>query len=165
MKTIYSIGHSNKSEEELVAKLQKHGITDLIDVRTYPSSKYNPQFNRVQLERYIPQGGMKYHWRGKNIGGLAGNSRFEETIEKILGAVKDDRKICLMCSESKPHECHRTQTIEPVVEKLGGKMVHILWTEIDGSDIMGEQAVVQTLFGEEEKPRRRNSRSAFSDSY
>lgn len=161
MKTIYSIGHSNKSEEELVAKLKEYGITDLVDVRTYPSSKYNPQFNRVQLERYIPAAGIKYHWRGRNLGGLQGNTLFRETIEKMLEASSDERKLCVMCSESKPEECHRTQTIEPVIHQLGGEMVHILWREKTGGDKMKERTVDQnSLFGDE--PKKPNSRSIYS---
>lgn len=147
MKTLYSIGHSNKSEEELVAKLQEHGITDLVDVRTFPRSKYNPQFAKAQLERYIPKAGIKYHWRGRNLGGLQGNVMFRETLEKILFASSDERKICVMCSEAKPEECHRTSTIQPVVHELGGNMVHILWSGGTSRDKIDEQARQSNLFG------------------
>lgn len=139
MKTIYSIGHSNKKADELVKILQENGITDLVDVRTYPSSKYNPQFNRAQLEQYIPAGGIKYHYRGRNLGGLQGNVLFEETIEKMIASSSDERKLCVMCSEAKPEDCHRSQTIQPVVEKLGAQMVHILWTPKTDSDIIKER--------------------------
>ena len=134
MKTIYSIGHSNKKSEELVAILKENGITDLVDVRTYPSSKYNPQFNRAQLEIYIPASGIQYHWRGRNLGGLQGNVNFVETIQKMIEASSDERKLCVMCSEAKPEDCHRSQTIQPVVEDLGAEMVHILWTPKKGGD-------------------------------
>jgi len=136
MKILYSIGHSNKKEEELIEILQVNEISDLVDIRTYPSSKYNPQFNRVQLERYLPKFGIRYHWKGRNLGGLQGNTLFKETIKKILESSSDERKICLMCSEGKPEDCHRSQTIEPVVEEFGGKMVHILWTSKKGNDII-----------------------------
>ncbi len=138
---LFSLGHSNKSIEDFIAKLKEYEITDLIDVRTYPTSKYNPQFKKEPLSHKLKEAKIRYHWRGRNIGGLAGNVLFKETIQKILNAIKkeDGRKICIVCSEAKPENCHRTQTIEPVVEKLGGKMEHILWTS---KNIASQQVLV-----------------------
>ena len=147
MKIIYSIGHSNKKEEEFIAILKENKITDLVDVRTYPSSKYNPQFNMVNLENVLPKSGIRYHWRGRNLGGLRGNVLFKETLEKMLEASNDERRLCVMCSEAKPEECHRTQTIEPVIHELGGKMEHILWTKKQVDDKIEKQEEKQeTLF-------------------
>lgn len=164
MKTIYSIGHSNKTADELVAKLQEYGITDLIDVRTYPSSRYNPQFNKAELEKYIPAGGIKYHWRGRNLGGLKGNTLFNETIAKMLEASSDTRKLAVMCSEAKPCECHRTGTIEPEVIRQGGQMVHILWRDSDGgARIEKQQASIPSLFGRDEPEKKRVRTSHYDD--
>lgn len=146
MKTIYSVGHSNKKGEELVELLLANGITDLVDVRTYPRSKWNPQFNRAELEVYIPKAGMRYHWRGNNLGGLAGNVDFNETITKLLNASSDERRICVMCSEAKPEDCHRSSTIEPEVIRQGGQVIHILWTPKKENAKMEESAQRQSLF-------------------
>lgn len=148
MKTIYSIGHSNKKIEELIDILKENGITDLVDVRTYPTSKYNPQFKRENIERSLEGTGIKYHWRGRNLGGLGGNTLFKETLEKMLEASSDERRLCVMCSESDPADCHRTQTIEPVIHELGGKMEHILWRGGKGSDKIraSEEEQNNTLF-------------------
>lgn len=131
-KIIYSIGHSNKTFQELLNKLKENGITDLIDVRTYPTSKYNPQFKKANLEVSFANSDIKYHWRGRNLGGLQGNVLFDETIAKMLNASSNERKLCVMCSEAKPEDCHRSKTIEDSVNKQGGRMVHILWTEKKG---------------------------------
>jgi len=155
MKTIFSIGHSNRKDDELVDLLKENNITDLVDVRTYPSSKYNPQFNRQNLENLLPARGIKYHWRGRNLGGLGGNVLFNETVQKMLDISNDERRLCVMCSEAKPEDCHRSQTIQPVVEKLGGQMVHILWRK-KGED--GKMSEVQnkpqgSLFGDDGRSR------------
>jgi len=143
---LFSIGHSNKSIEDFIAKLKEYEITDLIDARTYPTSKYNPQYKKEPFKYKIEQAGIRYHWRGRNIGGMAGNVLFEETIEKILKATTNKgRKLCLVCSEGIPEECHRKNTIEPVVEKLDGKMEHIRWLSKAESVKIEEQMNQSTL--------------------
>jgi len=131
MKKLYSIGHSNRTAEELIEKLKENAITDLVDVRTTPYSKYNPQFNKDPLRAVIEKAGIKYHWKGKNLGGLGRNIDFDGTIIKMLGLSSDTRRFCVMCSESYPLDCHRTETIEPVVQEQDSEMVHILWSEKD----------------------------------
>lgn len=127
MKTLYSIGHSNRSIKELIDKLQENKITDLVDVRTYPTSKYNPQYKKEQLKKFIENAGIKYHWRGRNLGGLAGNVKFNETITAILKNISEERRFCVMCSEARHQDCHRSDTIEKEVIKQGGEMYHLRW--------------------------------------
>lgn len=66
--TIYTIGHSTRSFDELVAALQGHGVTTLVDIRSFPVSRRMPHFNREHLEVELPKRGIAYVWL-KELGG------------------------------------------------------------------------------------------------
>jgi uncharacterized protein (DUF488 family) len=66
---IYTIGHSNRSADELVALLRSHGVKRIIDVRTIPRSRHNPQFNREVLARFLRNRRIGYR-HFKALGGL-----------------------------------------------------------------------------------------------
>ena len=68
MATIYTIGHSTRTQEELVAALQGQGITTLVDIRAFPTSRRLPHFNRESLEKELEQRGIWYVWL-KELGG------------------------------------------------------------------------------------------------
>ena len=53
MKQLFTIGHSNQSQEEFLAMLRRHGINCVVDVRSVPASKYTPQFNMEQLRGFL----------------------------------------------------------------------------------------------------------------
>src|SRR5262245_49162585 len=57
---IYTIGHSTRSLEELVALLRDNGVTRLADIRRYPGSRRFPHFSREALERSLPEHGIAY---------------------------------------------------------------------------------------------------------
>ena len=66
--TIYTIGHSTRGFDELVAALRGHGITTLVDIRAFPVSRRMPQFNREYLRVELPKRGIAYVWL-KELGG------------------------------------------------------------------------------------------------
>lgn len=66
--TIYTIGHSTRSFDELVAALRGHQITTLFDIRSFPVSRRMPHFNREYLEVELPKRGIAYVWL-KELGG------------------------------------------------------------------------------------------------
>ena len=68
MATLYTIGHSTRTLEELIAALQGHSIQTLIDIRSFPMSRRLPHFNRESLEKSLPEAGVKYVWM-KELGG------------------------------------------------------------------------------------------------
>jgi uncharacterized protein (DUF488 family) len=57
---VFTLGHSTRSIEELVALLEAHGVKLLADVRTVPRSRHNPQFNRETLPESLRQAGIDY---------------------------------------------------------------------------------------------------------
>jgi uncharacterized protein (DUF488 family) len=66
--TLYTIGHSTRSLDELVSALKAHGIETLVDIRAFPVSRRLPHFNREALERSLPEQGIRYLWM-KALGG------------------------------------------------------------------------------------------------
>ena len=105
MRTIYMVGHSSQTMRELIAKLSRHGVEVLIDVRNYPFSKWAPQFNRDNLDISLSEAGFTYR-SIPSLGGL--NPKPCSTILSILKALFNDQRVmCLMCSESDFMKCHR----------------------------------------------------------
>jgi uncharacterized protein (DUF488 family) len=68
MATVYTIGHSTRTFDELVAALKAHNIRTLVDIRSFPASRRMPHFNREALEVELPKHGIAYVWM-KELGG------------------------------------------------------------------------------------------------
>lgn len=127
--TILTIGHSNRSAEEFLQMLQAHGVKRVIDVRTIPKSRHNPQFNREVLTEslrlagigytHIPElGGLRHArrdsinlgWKNASFRGYADymqTAEFEAGLEKLMQAAKREQ-IAIMCAEAVPWRCHRS---------------------------------------------------------
>ena len=57
---LYSVGHSNQSQEEFLGLLRAHDVNCIVDVRSVPASKYTPQFNMEPLRTLLKQNGIQY---------------------------------------------------------------------------------------------------------
>ena len=68
MSTLYTIGHSTRTLEELIEILRAHSIQTLVDIRSLPMSRRLPHFNRESLEKTLPEAGIRYVWM-KELGG------------------------------------------------------------------------------------------------
>jgi len=66
--TLYTVGHSTRSFDELVEALRAHCIATLVDIRSFPMSRRSPHFNREALEKTLPDAGIRYVWI-KELGG------------------------------------------------------------------------------------------------
>jgi len=141
---VYSIGHGNKAIEQFVSELKKFDIQFLIDVRSKPYSKHHPQFNLPVLQHSpnFVNNGIKYAYMGDELGGLPTNSAcytngrvdygklsrdaaFQHGLKRIIDANEKHFRICIMCSESDPKQCHRTKLIGEELRKVGIIMQHI----------------------------------------
>jgi len=135
---LYTIGHSNHSLEAFVKLLTENGIDALVDVRTSPYSRYNPQFNKDNLIWDLDRRGIKYAYAGKNLGGRPSDPTcykggklpsvgtdylyevdypaimkkdwFIEGIYQLL-EMADHYTVAIMCSEEDPSKCHRHHLI------------------------------------------------------
>ncbi len=68
LSTLYTIGHSTRTLDELVAALKAHGVATLVDIRAFPMSRRMPHFNRESLEAELAARGIRYVWM-KELGG------------------------------------------------------------------------------------------------
>ncbi|HTV66213.1 MAG TPA: DUF488 domain-containing protein [Bryocella sp.] len=146
MSTIYTIGHSTRTFDELVAALRAHGVATLVDIRAFPISRRLPHFNRESLEGELPKRGIKYVWR-KELGGyrkqirndspntgLRNNSfrnyadymltpEFAQAIEQLL-EIAGSGKIAIMCAERVYFHCHR-MLVSDYLTAHGHTVLHI----------------------------------------
>lgn len=125
--TIYTMGHSNKTIEQFIELAKKFNISTLVDVRSIPYSKYNPQFNKQDFNNSLSNAGIKYEWRGKNLGGLEGNVYMDEALDEYTKRAKTGERIAVCCSEGNPDQCHRSWTLAPAFINRGLVVQHILW--------------------------------------
>jgi len=142
---IYTLGHGNRSLEELVELLNSSAIKLLIDVRSWPKSKRNPRFDRTSLEASLL--GIDYLWEGKDLGGFRkskggsphseirsdgfrayadhmGTEEFRSAVERVL-KLAEKAATALMCAEQAPDNCHRNYLCDYLVFS-GAKVVHLL---------------------------------------
>jgi uncharacterized protein (DUF488 family) len=126
---IYTIGHSTRSMEEFARLLRAHGVGRVIDVRTVPRSRHNPQFNRDTLAaalhrrrmhyRHMPGlGGLRHPkrdsmntaWRNSGFRGYADYMQTPECAGSLARAIDLARlePSVLMCAEAVPWRCHRS---------------------------------------------------------
>ena len=68
MSQLFTIGHSNQSQEEFLAMLCRHGVNCVVDVRSVPASKYTPQFNTEELRRFLKHNDVQYLHFGNEFG-------------------------------------------------------------------------------------------------
>jgi len=140
---IYSIGHGNKKIDVFLNELNSYNISHLVDVRTSPYSKYNPQFNREMLKNDLEKVGITYVYLGENLGGLPSDRScyidgkvdydlikekefFKEGLKRLIIANSKNLNVAIMCSESKPEECHRSKLIGQELLKQNIPLLHII---------------------------------------
>jgi uncharacterized protein (DUF488 family) len=133
--TVWTIGHSTLARDELIALLKGHGIATLVDVRSFPRSRRNPQFNIEEMERALPEAGLRYVWLGKEIGGFrkGGYVAYTETPEFADGLARLEEiaaasPTAFMCAEKLFFKCHR-RFISDALTRRGWKVIHIFDAE------------------------------------
>ncbi len=135
---LLTIGHSNHSLERFTQLLDEAGVQAVVDVRTVPLSRYNPQFNQANLDSTLAAEGRLYFFAGKYLGGRPGDPAcykkrvlpaegadylhevdypevmrrdwFVKAIERLL-EIADEQTTAVMCSEEDPAQCHRHHLI------------------------------------------------------
>jgi len=128
---LWTIGHSNMSIGKFLTLLGEHKIEALVDVRSFPTSKIE-HFKSEEMERWLPEHGIKYFWLGKELGGYRRGGYeahmktelFRQGVEKLLEVAKE-RRVCIMCMEKNPKYCHR-RFLTAYMERKGLEVTHIL---------------------------------------
>jgi len=146
MATLYTIGHSTRTLDELIAALQAHSIEVLVDIRAFPMSRRLPHFNREALEKTLPQAGIRYVWV-KELGGMRKKSldespnvalrnasfrnyadymltpEFERAVAELIEIAAHSRT-AYMCAERVYFKCHRMLVSDWLVAH-GHEVLHI----------------------------------------
>jgi uncharacterized protein (DUF488 family) len=146
MATLFTIGHSTRSLEELISALQAHGIKTLVDIRAFPMSRRLPHFNRESLEHALPEAGIQYIWM-KELGGRRKKSlaespnialrndsfrnyadymltpEFERAMARLINLAEQSRT-AYMCAERVYFHCHRMLVSDWLVAH-GHEVLHI----------------------------------------
>jgi len=139
---LFTIGHSNLSEEDFIRHLKQHNITALADVRSHPYSRYLPHFCRDYLKFLLKQNNIQYVFLGDQLGArpsdedcyvegkavyekIANTFPFKQGLERVvIGAEK--HRIALMCAEKDPITCHRAILICQYLRDFNLDIYHIL---------------------------------------
>lgn len=158
---IYTIGYGNRSMQEFIKLLKQHNIAYLIDVRSSPYSRFNPDFSKEALARLVKQSGVRYVFMGDTLGGrpdditcyvdgqvdyvqVREKSFYRQGIERIRTAWEKQLYVALMCSEAKPYECHRGKLIGNTLLEQKIAVAHI----DEKGNLMGQQEINRKLTGE-----------------
>jgi uncharacterized protein (DUF488 family) len=142
--TIYTIGHSTHPVETFIEYLDRYQINCVIDVRSMPYSKYNPQYNKELLQAALTQKDILYAHFGLEFGArhtskamldaegrvdfnkVRASDTFRQGLVRLENALDQGYRIVLMCSEKDPLACHRFSMICYYLKKEGYEINHIL---------------------------------------
>jgi uncharacterized protein (DUF488 family) len=142
---LFTIGHSTRPLDEFIHILQAHGVTRLVDVRTVPRSRHNPQFNQDTLPEALEAAGIAYTamkglggwrraqpdspnagWRSPAFRGYADymqTPEFEPHLNALIELAAKDT-VAIMCAEAVPFRCHRS-LISDALTVRGVQVEHI----------------------------------------
>lgn len=143
---VFTVGHSTRSFEELLALLRENGVRRLADVRSFPAGKRQPHFGKAHLESALPAAGIAYgHMpalggyrrpRGDSLNtawrsaGFRGYADHMETAEFLSGGAEllrlgAEALTAVMCAEARWTRCHRQLLADWLVAQ-GVEVRHIL---------------------------------------
>ena len=141
---VFTIGHGTRPAAELVACLRAAGVRTLVDVRRFPSSRRNPQFNQAALAETLAEAGIGYRHAdelGGRRSGEPGEERFrcidtpafrsyaarmgQPDWQRSLAAALAEPSPCFMCAETLWWRCHR-RLIAELLAARGHEVVHLM---------------------------------------
>mgnify|MGYP001574869337 CR=1 FL=1 len=141
--TLFTIGYSGRTIDDLVGLLEQHKITALCDVRSMPYSSRNSQFNRELLKKALKSRNIEYVFLGEELGArpkdpscyvdgkaiyqkIADSNLFKNGLDRIKLGMKKNYMLALMCAEKDPMTCHRSILICRNLRRQGIDIRHII---------------------------------------
>ena len=144
--TLLTVGHGTASREEFTTLIKRAGVQALVDVRSVPGSRRNPQFGRRELEEWMPDTGISYHWEPE-LGGFRRGAKdsanvalrhpafrgyadymagdlFRHALSTVL-ADAARRRVCVMCAETLWFRCHRRLIADAATLLYGAQVLHL----------------------------------------
>jgi uncharacterized protein (DUF488 family) len=139
---LLTIGHSNIAAERFIRMLRAAGVDTIADVRSTPFSRRFPWFSGKNLAARLEQEGMRYAAFGDTLGGrphdpalycdgvadyeaMAKRPEFCAGLDQLL-SLASQRRVCLMCAEREPLDCHRCLLVTRALTARGRSIGHIL---------------------------------------
>jgi uncharacterized protein (DUF488 family) len=144
---LLTYGHGTEVADRTAAILRGAGTSSLVDIRTAPGSRRNPQFARAALEEWLPEAGIAYRWE-KRLGGFrrpgpdnpdvawredmfrgyAEYMRSADFLDAVAGVLAEavTRQVAVMCSESLWWRCHRRLLADFVSVARGTEVRHLM---------------------------------------
>src|ERR671922_582109 len=139
---IYTIGHSNHAALRFIDLLQGAKVDCVVDVRSTPFSRRNPQVSQKALAASLKDAGIEYWFLGDALGArpkdtdcwengkvsyarIAASVAFQEAIHGLIDE-SHAKRIALMCAEKEPLDCHRTILVGRALAQRGAELCHIL---------------------------------------
>ncbi|MBF0162541.1 MAG: DUF488 domain-containing protein [Magnetococcales bacterium] len=139
---LLTIGHSTQPLETFIQRLQQHGVTALVDVRSHPYSRHAPHFSMDALRPVLRPLGIAYLFLGRELGArsdnracykqgkvqyeqLAREPLFADGLQRLRRGMQE-YVIALMCAEKEPLECHRAILVTRHLHDSGVPVAHIL---------------------------------------
>ena len=174
MAALWTVGHSNHNFDAFAGLLAAQKIEFVVDVRSYPYSRFAPHFNREDLQPALALLGVRYVFMGDELGGRPGHDEhydadghalyslmaqergFRHAADRLVDAANRHR-LALMCSEGDPHDCHRRLLVGKVLAERGVALRHILpdGTVLTETNVrLGDESAQRSLFGGNEQPWR-----------
>jgi uncharacterized protein (DUF488 family) len=153
VRILLTIGHSNHSLEKFLELLRAHKISTLVDVRSWPSSRRMPHFNRAALEDSVAAAGICYLWFGKALGGKndgdTSAAEFRNRISELAG-LAESGQAAMMCAEEDPLRCHRKLLLAMPLAAHGIELLRIRGdgTLIADEALAGDKPAQLSLFEE-----------------
>lgn len=145
---IYTVGHSTRELPAFLEWLHSHGIQQLVDVRTVPRSRKNPQYNAETFPQALREVGIRYvhvaalgglrraardsvnrGWRNASFRGFADymqSPEFKKGLERLM-KLASARPTAIMCAEALPWRCHRSLVADALTVR-GARVMHIFNT-------------------------------------
>jgi uncharacterized protein (DUF488 family) len=140
---LLTVGHSTLDVERFLDLLRQHDVTDVLDVRSQPYSRYVPRFNREALTASLASSGIEYHFLGREFGArspdpdaydddgrvryaaIRGTSAFEQRLLEVITAADAGRQQALLCTEADPADCHRSVLVAHAFYESDLPVAHI----------------------------------------
>jgi uncharacterized protein (DUF488 family) len=158
---LITIGYGQRSINEVIDLLAQHGIRFLVDVRSVPWSRYQPDFSRNMLEECLATHDIVYVSLGEELGGRPKDVNcydskgrvnyeacrqrpvFRHGIGRLRAAWEQGQRVALLCSEVRPQNCHRSKLLGAALLDAGIEVMHLDETDT----IVSQREVMDRLLG------------------
>jgi uncharacterized protein (DUF488 family) len=158
---LLTLGYGKRTIDVVVELLERYGVQYLVDVRSVPWSRYHPDFSHDALKGHLSAHDIAYLFLGEELGGRPNDAgcydakgrvdyeacrrrpAFRHGMQRLRTAWDQGQRLALLCSESRPQDCHRSKLLGVALAEEGIEVTHL---DEDGTP-MTQQEVMDRLLG------------------